>query len=463
MNNNSRLIVTVLVLSVMFLTACASSVSAQKGPISQSDFRKKLTEYAAWLDSNNPQTGNLETRIREMSTDEFEVLYDSFADPDAFFVLIEQIMTPVVLDPATNFFAPQNAQLMPDLFTPDYPSGVDYDNWTATLPGLGLLLDTDGDGSLVNERCTSNGEAQMELAWSTLKAAAIVADALCGGDPTGASCVAYGVTEEAVHANEIAIHQCSSQDGFVDSAEIEAAYENSKIISGQVNDVSTQVNNVSAKITTHDTEIKNLLTSQNTELKNLLATHDTEIKNALATHDTDIKDLLTIHDSEIQNLLVTHDTAIKNLLATHDADIKSILATHDADIKNILAAHDAVIRNLIATHDTEVKTALQEHHNAVIVLITANQSQSLRIDIEMALADTNDNKRISLFYLPYAHGGLLELVRQTVLDNMNANLAAGLSIGNAQSWFDRAEESFAAGDYKKAYDQYAKAYKEVVK
>ena len=67
------------------------------------------------------------------------------------------------------------------------------------------------------------------------------------------------------------------------------------------------------------------------------------------------------------------------------------------------------IKTFLATHDADIKAALQAHHVAITNQLTANQNQSVKMEIEQALADTNDNKRISYFYLPQASGGLLEV------------------------------------------------------
>ena len=56
----------------------------------------------------------------------------------------------------------QAQQAATPLFAPAYPSGPSYDVWVATLPGFGLLSDSDGDGSLANERGSSNGESELQ-------------------------------------------------------------------------------------------------------------------------------------------------------------------------------------------------------------------------------------------------------------------------------------------------------------
>ncbi len=344
--------------------------------MSPAEFRARYTAYMAWLDRTtapalHSRAGlRLEEKVAAMSDEEFQALYSSFSDPDGLIQAAEQVMAgapapaglrPVQGPAASALQAPQAAT---PLFAPAYPSGSSYDVWVATLPGLGLLSDSEGDGSLANERGSSNGESELQITKAAFDVAAIVADTACDivvvilGEGTNApACVIKGVLHETAQANAIVISQTSVQDGFVDSAEIEATYENSKIIAAQADALSVQ----------------------------------------------------------------------------------------------------------LTTHDTEIKAALQAHHVAITNQLTANQNQSVKIEIEKALADTNDNKRISYFYLPQANGGLLEVVRQTVYEAIANNQAAGVSTGRAVELFNQADASYAARQYKAAYDQYAKAYKEATK
>ena len=376
MHSRYRLLVliSILVLCSMFVS---SASAAQKGPLSPGEFREKFAEYMAWLDSNTPQNAHLAEKVQGLNDEEVQALYNSFEDPDGFIAITEQIMastSQAQAASASRALAPQLAVPATTLFSPDYPKGSVYDAWVATLPGFGLLLDGDGDGT-ANDRCTYDGEAGIAIASGPLNVAAIAGDVACNsivvilGEGTNLpACIVAGVLHGATLANDIVNNQCSYQDGSVNGAEIEAAYENSKLISGQVYSVANQID-------VHDTDIKAILSANQTELKTILAANHTEVINTLA----------------------------------------------------------------------------------------ANQAQVLKVEIEKALADTNDNKRLSYFYLPAARGGLLEQVRQTVWDAMNANRAAGLPVGMAQSWFDKAEASFKRGDFKTAYDQYGKAYLETVK
>ena len=178
----------------------------------------------------------------------------------------------------------------PVLFSPGYPVGGNYDTFTATLDGFGLLSDGPDAGSATNdERCDSDGEAAQQIALATEKVICVLgeltADAIIEPISRG---VAFGLTaicKEIVVATEITIAQCDLQDALVDGAEIEAAYENSKIISNQVTEVSVELD-------AHNTNIEGDIAVHNTTISTKLDVHDIDIKNALNSHDLEIKSLL---------------------------------------------------------------------------------------------------------------------------------------------------------------------------
>ncbi len=122
-------------------------------------------------------------------------------------------------------------------FTPGYPSGPNYDVFTATLPILGAISDSDGDGQLNDERCTDQYEAGLQIGLAVAAVANSIAQGACaiaGADPTGIAtaiaCAISTTTSNVQVAIEIAIAQCDFQSGAVDSAELQAAYENSRIL-----------------------------------------------------------------------------------------------------------------------------------------------------------------------------------------------------------------------------------------
>ncbi len=91
----------------------------------------------------------------------------------------------------------------------------------------------------------------------------------------------------------------------------------------------------------------------------------------------------------------------------------------------------------------------------------SHTSDSARgIEIERHLAEKD--KAISSYYLPEAFGGSLEVVRDVVETAMARNEAAGISLGNAPVYLDRGDQDFGVGDYKGAYKNYEKAYKQVI-
>jgi hypothetical protein len=67
-------------------------------------------------------------------------------------------------------------------------------------------------------------------------------------------------------------------------------------------------------------------------------------------------------------------------------------------------------------------------------------------------------KRITSLYLPQSAGGDLERVFAVVEGLMGASASAGLDLGQAPFFFDKANEARVAGDYKLAFDDLRKAY-----
>ena len=100
-----------------------------------------------------------------------------------------------------------------------------------------MLSDSDGPGTK-DDRCSADGEAGARVALHALRIFAVGMQAACDFNPVefGFSvgsvyvCIAAGVVQAAVIADEIVLDQCSYQTGLVDSAEIEATYENTRWI-----------------------------------------------------------------------------------------------------------------------------------------------------------------------------------------------------------------------------------------
>jgi hypothetical protein len=117
-------------------------------------------------------------------------------------------------------------------FQPAFPSGPGYDAMTLSLKGLGLLLDANGNGKFNDEYCDTNGEANLALVEASI-GTLVAGGAVCDALPPGTKEVCYGVLSPfaiVLQSNAVAIIQCSTQDGFIDAAQTEAAFENTKIL-----------------------------------------------------------------------------------------------------------------------------------------------------------------------------------------------------------------------------------------
>lgn len=131
-------------------------------------------------------------------------------------------------------------------FTPDYPAGGQYDTLIGPIQGS-FIPDADADGSYADERCATNREAQMAEAASvlgTLVALGTVCEALPSGPdiacvtpplvpapgPQEFCSAALIAPAVALEVNAIFITSCELQDDFVNGAEAEATYENTKLL-----------------------------------------------------------------------------------------------------------------------------------------------------------------------------------------------------------------------------------------
>jgi hypothetical protein len=113
---------------------------------------------------------------------------------------------------------------------PSYPTGPSYEAFTATLPGLGLLIDYSGNGAVNDEWCDSDGEARLAIVGATFRTV-VAAGTACGALPTPVKegCyVGLAVVAAALQSEATVIVQCAYQDSLVDGATLNAAYENTR-------------------------------------------------------------------------------------------------------------------------------------------------------------------------------------------------------------------------------------------
>jgi hypothetical protein len=120
-------------------------------------------------------------------------------------------------------------------FLPQYPDPgtmPKYAEFTATLPGLGFLGDGDDDGAVADERCNSSKEAGLGEGIAALATLVAVGTA-CNVAPENVDIGCFAVLTvltTALESVSILHAQCGLQDGLVNGAEIEAAYENTRML-----------------------------------------------------------------------------------------------------------------------------------------------------------------------------------------------------------------------------------------
>jgi hypothetical protein len=83
------------------------------------------------------------------------------------------------------------------------------------------------------------------------------------------------------------------------------------------------------------------------------------------------------------------------------------------------------------------------------------ESAGLRLAIELALARGD---RVFAFYIPESHGGVLERVRQVVVEAIATADSLDIATTRAKGQLTRGDDLLRAGQYRAAFDAYANAY-----
>ena len=239
-----------------FQAAFAQRVPAEKPPSEQKDvqrfipikaaseqmapeeFRAALITFTGLTGSVTKSSSPLPYQIGALTKEEMQALYDVFPNPRTFTAMVERLASMAVRNQealsqagsdGTGGIAGIIGVLSPcDSFDPDYPSG----GWIAFIEGiLGVsLLDE-------KSRCDEDLEETITIIHTAAKIAATIAQAACDsivvvlGEGTNVPfCVAAGIANAVADAAQFVINACQALDDEVDSAEIEAGYENTKII-----------------------------------------------------------------------------------------------------------------------------------------------------------------------------------------------------------------------------------------
>ena len=323
-----------LAVSIAFVTALAIfQPFAAQAKENYEPFREDLILFVEIYGTE--ADAGLIADIQEMSSKELETYYSLLSDPDVFARANEQALAQEALLQELQPLAPIGplSHLPSSSFPPDYPSGGNYDVYTATLPGLGILLNGP------QNRTDASAVGGAYIAYDTLEFTAIAAQAVCDGSLLAApiACPLAATANVAARAAQVVLQQAAYQDGLIDGAEIEAAFENTKTIIGQGNDLAEDLEN----------------------------------------HDANIDADLAAHDANIDADLAAHDANIDADLAAHDANIDADLQQHDADIKELLED----LQGAVDENQRLIKITMARQLEIMRLLITPNGRRSINPDV----------------------------------------------------------------------------------
>jgi Fe-S cluster assembly scaffold protein SufB len=162
--------------------------------------------------------------------------------------------------------------------------------------------------------------------------------------------------------------------------------------------------------------------------------------------------------------------AFEAAIQTQIADSTTTIISAVANAQTAIVNNDNSNTATIVTNANTNTANIIANDNTNRALIIANENANakaltdllLRTQIEADLAEADSATSVGWYLTPTGNGGHLNLVQAIVTETLANVLAAGGSIGNAQSFLNRADADKAAGNFKSAYDNYRKAYKAAV-
>jgi len=195
-----------------------------------------------------------------------------------------------------------------------------------------------------------------------------------------------------------------------------------------------------------------------------VAAHFCDDQFTKAQVDTNYARLDHIHN-DLASSVANDNTNTASIIANTDSKASSII-TNDNTNKAAIISNDNTNKAAIVSNDnTNTTTITTAIANAVTTLSsnsgsTQNQVRDLILNtqIEAELARDTGTTPVASYELPASAGGQLDKVRAIVAQTITSVLAAGGSVGTAQTFFAQGDQQKAAGQFKAAYDSYRKAY-----
>ena len=149
------------------------------------------------------------------------------------------------------------------------------------------------------------------------------------------------------------------------------------------------------------------------------------------------------------------ESAIAVIIDNGNANTTSILENAATNTTAIIDKSNANAALIVANDNTNTATIItdaNENKNELRDLILRSQ-----IEADLAMADSS--AVVILYLLPAVQGGYIHLVRDIVTETIADCIAAGRNAVGATAALAEANAARAAGDFKKAYALYRKAYK----
>ncbi len=252
-----------------------------------------------------------------------------------------------------------------------------------------------------------------------------------------------------------------TDNATINTANITTALTNAE--SNIVNNANTGTTTLNTNLTNAKTEIVTNLTNAKTEIINNLTNAKTEIVNndnqntqTLNTNLTNTKTEIVNNDNQNTTNIVNTSNQNAQTLNTNLTNAQNTIVANDNTNTTNIVNNDNANKNTIVANDNTNATNILNNGNANT---TALNDLVLRSQIEADLATESNGVKVAWYMTPTANGGKLDLVKQIVTLTLANMVAAGGSIGNAQSFLTQANADKVAGNFKSAYDNYRKAYK----
>lgn len=285
---------------LMITAFCPTTLLAQHGSSSNyqqnnpQQFRQLLIDFMQGIEEAAGLNNNASQAISASSDETIQILYDSWKNKEQFIDSVQKILNRIqMVKNMTGSGHPVTPKTFSTPYSPGYPMGYPY----AYLTLLGIIDSPD-------DRCSAYW---LELYRSAIAGAEVSLyfferlSAIAQCDPTGIICVSFAIPVETakliVQTAKVPLALCDAQDKGVDSAEIEAGYENTVTILSDLVVQASTTGNIASALAAHDAHIDGDLAALSLKIENQLAAHDTAIKillqNILANQAEIIKLLKT--------------------------------------------------------------------------------------------------------------------------------------------------------------------------